>query len=313
MENYAILYKKAVNLYNQGNYVEAIPYFNKTVTNIEFKTFSLLRLFDIYTKVGNYSESRNVVNMMTESKLNDTLRLLATLEHYEYNYNSSLELFMEAFNNSIKQIDIMLKLVDIYMFFGYLDVARSMSETLLLDKNSYLNASKKIITLDFLEGDYKHASKVIESIRDEIKKKEYENVVNIIEYFLRKKITKFDRDAYMPNLLNDKTDERLINHIRRHFSINSKRIMECFHEEVDIKKLLEIVRNKIKSFNPQYGVISSLYTFKMENIGNANAIQVSTIIGTDEIITMYPVSVSSEFNREGLLENQELLLRRGVR
>lgn len=41
-------------------------------------------------------------------------------------------------------------------------------------------------------------------------------------------------------------------------------------------------------------------------------INVSTIAGTDKIITMFPIRLSDEFNKEGLLENEELKSRRRV-
>lgn len=311
MFNYKRMYETGVSLVKSGNLVDAISYFNTSKEDKEYRLDSLNQLFSIFSKAINYSKCRELIEEMRE--LTDTTLMEAHLDNFELNCQSSLEKYMELFNKSQDQKKILFYIADLYVFFGFNDVARSMYETLLL--NGYdIKAKEKIITLDLLENDYIHAIKLLESIQFQIDEKSFNQKITIINYFLDEKLDKIG--GYLNKLLTDYSDETLTKHIDRH-KFKRNKSTTCFHEDTNTLELLTKVREKLKHINCRYymGNITSRYLFSLENSQEySGGMSVETIIGTDEIITMYPIQLSSEFNREGLLESEELLLRRrGVR
>lgn len=75
-------------------------------------------------------------------------------------------------------------------------------------------------------------------------------------------------------------------------------------------------RETIEDMNGNHFEFSDMYRFKLDTpIGYkgdliTSDLCVATIIGTKDIITMYPVSLSDEFDKEGLATSKELKLKR---
>jgi len=77
-----------------------------------------------------------------------------------------------------------------------------------------------------------------------------------------------------------------------------------------------MVREKIQEFNPSYFECSEMYRFRLDKkigyIGHevTKDICVVTNLGTKNIITMYPIQLSNEFDNEGFTINEELTKKR---
>lgn len=315
MINYKRMYETGVKLVNSENYVDSIPYFNTSMESSEFRLDSLIKLFGAYIKMSNFLKCREIIDKMRE--LTAVTLYEATVDYSEFNFHSSLQKFKEVFNKGIDQRNALFKIANLYANFGYLDVARTIYESLVM-QDLNVRSSKAIISLDLLEKDYEHARKVLESIRYNILPKYYEDFLLFIDYFSGKRTC--NSSIYLSNLLFDSSDKKLVQHIERHKEKRSKGI-ECFDKDLNVKELVMNVRGLLKRYNSVYDLnaLTSKFVFPLDKdisdlkFNRLSGLQVNVLIGSDEIITMFPMNLSSEFNREGLLENQELLLRRGVR
>lgn len=122
--------------------------------------------------------------------------------------------------------------------------------------------------------------------------------------------------------LFDRSDKTLLRHIDRHKNQSEKSGNGCFFEHTDTRKLLHDARDIIQNMNANHFEVSDMYRFRLDTpIGfkgneTTSDLCVVTLIGTKDIITMYPVSLSDEFDKEGLSKSKELALKRlngGVR
>ncbi len=104
-------------------------------------------------------------------------------------------------------------------------------------------------------------------------------------------------------------------HINRHLNQEYRETSGCFFKFTDIRKLLEEVQEIIKNIRPQYSNLLNVYRMRLDTPVGFNGgvvtsdIGVTTLLGTKDIITMYPVRLSREFNTEN---NQEDFNGRGV-
>lgn len=116
--------------------------------------------------------------------------------------------------------------------------------------------------------------------------------------------------------LLDKSDAPLLKHLSKHFDQTQKDNNGCFLESLDLKKLLQDAREKITTINGNHFEITDMYRFRLdEPIGFkhnelTNDLCVVTMIGTQDIVTMYPVLLSSEFDREGFSQDKAIALKR---
>ena len=119
-------------------------------------------------------------------------------------------------------------------------------------------------------------------------------------------------DYFIERLLNDK-EENLVKHIERH---KERRRDTYLKEDVDISKLIEVSKREIANKNPSvFREIFRYYLFLDEKVGyvgceETSNIAVITIADTNQILTIYPVILSSEFDRNNNLSSKELKLKR---
>jgi len=108
------------------------------------------------------------------------------------------------------------------------------------------------------------------------------------------------------------SDKVLMNHIRRHCNQKLRNTVACFLPHIDIKKLLYEARDRIEDMNANHFEFSDMYRFRLDSlIGykgdlDTSDLCVATLIDTKDIITMYPVLLSEEFDIEGLATSEEL-------
>lgn len=323
MVNYKEMYDTGVSLINAGKLVDAIPYFNKAKEDRECRFCSLMKLYNLYLRLSYYSKCREMLEEVSDLLFDDQLfSIRAQLDLIELNFHTALEEFrssMDCSSPSNNYYSSFYGIADLYSIFGFNDIARSMYETVMTNDAYYVSTVFRIINLDLLEGDYKHAKKILES-DERIKRagKKYINNSLLIDYLLGIDISKRIESSYIGKLLLDDTSKTSIKHILEHKKIQDDSL-SYFDKSIDFVTLHEEVKERIKKMNFTSLGISNYYKFSMgRDISYFNGVPtqdicVNTITGTDKIMTIYPVCLSSEFNREGLLENQELLLRRGVR
>jgi len=323
MVNYKKMYDTGVSLVNAGKLVDAIPYFNISKDAKECRIYSLMKLYKLYLRLSYYSKCREMLEEVSDLLFDNQLFYIrAQLDLIELNFHTALEEFrssIDCSSPSNNYYSSFYGIADLYSIFGFNDIARNMYETVIANDAYYVSTVFRIINLDLLEGDYKHAKKILES--DERIKREGKKYINnslLIDYLLGIDISKRIEKSWMGRILIDDTSKTSIKHILEHKELQDDSL-SYFDENINLINLYEEVKERIKRMNFTSLAVSNYYRFSMgRDIGYFNRVPtqdicVNAIIGTDKIITMYPVNLSSEFNKEGLLENQELLLRRGVR
>ena len=321
--NYNQVVSNGLKCYDSGDYVNARKWFNICINNPKYRDISLLKLIKIEIKEGKYKVARQ---MLESAPINNILvtNLYGLLETIEYNHNTSLKYYGKCMNEPSMQYKSLLAIAKIYIQLGDYSIARTMFETLRLTKEYYMRASVGLFACNILEQDYKSAIKLVEDINFEYLKgnaiKYYEKMFIIAKYFLRE-LNKRDAfnsqdNFYMISRLINKDDTLLLNHLEKHHCQNKKDLSGYFMEELDIKDILDDAKPKMDVKNPNHVEISNQYIITLDKpVGFidgyvTNDICIVTIIGTKDIITMYPILLSNEFDREGLSTSEELKIKR---
>ena len=106
----------------------------------------------------------------------------------------------------------------------------------------------------------------------------------------------------------------LLSHIAKH-EYDSKKVNSSFIDNINIEELLGQSLECIKSVNPSFSYISDVYRVILDrpigviNGKNINGLCVSTITGTDKILSIYPEDFSYEFDKEGLSHDKGLAIK----
>lgn len=324
MLNSKKMYETGEYLVKSGNLVDAIPYFNVSKGDREYRFESLSKLFNLYIRLSDYSKCRKLLEEMqdfTKGRDCDGSKVRyfeAQLDMIELNVNSSLDKYRSNFNTGIDGsfYPAFYGIADIYSFFGFNDVARNMYETILMNKDYYASTAYRIFNLDLLEHDFLHADRILSDDLMKTDMKKYLHCKVIVDYYLGRDISYAER-IYVGDILKDETLKTALTHIQKHKSL-SNRDLSCFNDDINLLSLLKEVKERIKTINPTSLAMADYYRFNTGKvIGTFEGkptqdINITTIAGTDKIITMFPIRLSDEFNKEGLLENEELKSRRRV-
>lgn len=321
--DYNQIVSNGLKCYDLGDYVNARKWFNISINNPKYRDISLLKLIKIEIKEGKYKVAREILK---NAPINNILvtKLYGLLENIEYNFEASKDYYGKCMRQESLQYKSLLSIAKIYMQLGDYEIARKMFETLRLTKDYYIRASTGLFSCSILEGDYKSAKKIVDEIDFKYilgtSKKYYERMLILAKYFLNE-LNKRDAfnsqdNFYIISRLLDKNDDILLNHLEKHHSQNKKSLSGYFMEELDIKDILDEVKTKMDNVNPNHFEIVDLYPITLdEPVGFIDGYVtrdtcIVTNIGTKDIITMYPILLSDEFDRESLSTSKELRIKR---
>ena len=227
-------------------------------------------------------------------------------------------------SNSLMQRQALMSLAKLYIQTGDYDIAESMLETLEFDNNSIVQSIISMINLCILKQDFDRAYKLLISIdKSKLSPKQVEHyrVTNIYLLYLLGKLKKENLNPKWSNNYTlyrflDSSDESLVKHIGRHKAQRLKYSKGCFFEDTDIVSLIAESTTKIATINANHFETSDMYRFHLDKpigfMGDCvtNDLCVVTLLGTKDIITMYPVLLSDEFDIEGNSHSEELKLKR---
>ena len=313
-------FNKGYNYFLSHNYEKALKYLLIAKNDNDNKDEILFMLSVIQMNFNNFVEARNLLEGNYDILYKKFTDLYATLELIEYNYNKSLEIITDSFSRDNKYPKKLMLLGEVYMQLGEYDIARKVYETLVLKTDYKTQATLRLIYLNILEKNYSYAEKLFLSLNQvEVQKDLYERLRDVILYFnskLTKKYKASKNHAYYVSRLLGDDDKDLIVHIKRHVGKENSRYGSYFFHDINLEKLIFMIRNRIPELNPRYENSSCDYKITFPNkVGYAsnkttNSIKVVTAIGTNRIITMYPILLSDKFNQEGALENKILMLKR---
>lgn len=305
--------------YNQARCWTEMSYKNQ-----KFKDLSLLKSIQIDLREGKYAKARKLLEDNSENNSFELKKIYGLLENIENNFEISKRYYSECMLDPKMQDKSLLSIAKLYIQTGDNDVARKMLETLQFNEKFNIQSTISLICLNILEQNYKYAYRLLETI-DCSKltpklRQHYKNINIYLLYFLGKLNNykcNFDpvKDYFIYRLL-DQSDELLLNHVKKHTNQKGIETNGCFFKYLNFKNLLYNIRSQIELMNPNHFQLSDMYRFKLDAPigfkGNeiTSDICVVTIIGTKDILTMYPVVLSDQFDKEGMATSKELMLKR---
>lgn len=307
----------ALDALSQRDYITARKLFELASKDKNFKEKSLYNLIFLDIRENKFESARNSLKKVGDLNERDFYALCSHLDSREYNFERSKTfiekaLFCEEFNYST-----LLDLAWNYIKLGNYVIAEEILESLRFTPAFYNKATLYLISLKIVEGDYEKALYLLNKINtDSLKGGEniyYKKSKALILFKLDKLREGIIGPAgYMIKRLTEEDDDSLIEHLKEHLHPEVQRDVFYFFRYTDIKSLVDISKDKIKVLNPNKFEVHDSYLFKMDEpvgINNGeltNDICVKVFTGTDKIITMYPVKLSSEFDIEGMSKSEEL-------
>lgn len=302
-------------------------WFSVSVQDPELKEMSLYFLIKIDLINGRFFQARELLNSITYDTIKFNL-LYGTLESIENNYEQSKKYYYECLNFPELQYLSLLKLANLHMQTGDYEISRKMLETTILNPEFYVQSNFLLIYLNILEYEFYEAQKLLGNIStSNLNKKAIDQIFMMeiyIKYFLgelRMSDCKGEMaKRYTIKRLFNSDEDVLLDHINRHLNQKYRGSKGCFFDFLDTKKLLHNSMDRIKYMNGNHFGISDMYRLRLDSsigyMGDiiTNDVCVTTIIGTKEILTIHPILLSSEFDKEGFSMSEELRLKRsGVR
>lgn len=317
-------YSKGLAYFRNNDYVNARNWFSFSYKNSINKNEALFKLFQIDLREGNYAQVRKLLKENVQNQTIELKQIYGLLENIENNFEASKQYYNECMLNTKMQHKSLLAISKLYIQTGDYNIAEKMLENLQLESKFYIQSTIALVCLNILEHNYENAYYLLKGINEnELTsklKEQYQILKTYLLYFMGN-LTKNDLGGFEKNYMIQRLfkngDAFLLRHLRKHK--NQKETNACFFKEVDLEKLLFIAREEIEKRNGNHFGISDMYRFRLEEpIGyNRNEVTsdlcVVTVIGTKDIITMYPVSLSDEFDKEGNSFSEELRLKRSRR
>ena len=315
---------KGLEYYNNNDYINARYWFNISYQHDGFRVQSLTKLIQIELREDKYAKAREMLNNNPNQEKPIFKLLYGLLENIENNFEQSKKYYRECMTSPELQYKALMALAKLNVQTGDYSIAERMYQTLQLNPKFYIQATKGLICLKILEKDFYQAEQYIMKIdRSSLTPKltqHYDILNNYIKYYLGKlKLldNNYDKEKdYMIYRLYDHSEELLLFHIAKHQNQEEKNTNGCFFKYLDLKKLLLDARVIIENMNANHFEVSDMYRFRLDtpigykNETITNDLCVVTMLGTKDIITMYPVSLSNEFDKEGFSKNEQIKLKR---
>lgn len=311
-------YLNGINCWNNNDYIKARYWFEMSYSNQEFRDQSLFKLLQIGLREGKYAIVRKLLEENKDNPLIELKQMYGLLENIENNFETSKKYYSQCMVDPNMQNKSLLALSKLYIQTGDNEVARKMLETLKLNKDFNIQAIYGLICLNILEQDYEYAYKLLKTIdKGKLTPKllsHYYSLNRHLLYYMGKLNT--NDHSYTANRFFDNSEETLLKHLHQHLNQVDKDSDGCFFKYTDLRKLLYDARDIINGLNSNHFELSDMYRFRLDapigfkgNVVTSDLCVVTTI-GTKDIITMYPVLLSEQFDKEGMGTSKQLMLKR---
>lgn len=326
INNKTITPKEAFNngyaCFSKKDYKNARYWYNISSRDSMYRNLSLAMLIQMDIKEGNYVQARDILESC-DTKDPLLKRTYGLLERVEFNFEQSRKYYSECMKEPKYQYEAFFALAKLHVQMGDYDIGKKMFQTLQLKPKYYFRATLELIYIFVLQRKFYEAEQCLMTINtfslSSQELKAYILVDAHLKYYLGQ-LKSTDKNQfssnYRINYLYYHNDANLLNHIERHKNLNRPKAITCFYPNVDLAKLLREVRCMIENMNGSHFEYSDIYKFRWNSpIGLSNGVDVNdlcviTILGTKDIFTMYPIILSKDYNKEGLLTSEELKLKR---
>lgn len=283
---------------------------------------ALDKLVTISIKNGNYSEARELLKRYDADKSH--FLSYGLLEKVEVNYERSKMYYEECLGTKIED-KAKLNIARLEIELGNFKKAENIYNELQDSKKFLDQMPYEWIFLEILKKNFEEAYSRLQSIDHELccNSKKRARLATQLEIYLRHKLGLLNISEIDLSSLNNyflyryltNEDMVLLKHVSYHKEKQNEAIGYIF-ENINLADLLEEVKERMKSLNPSHYEMVDKYKLRLdEPIGQknnlfTNDICVETILGTDIIITMYPILLSDEFDQEKNNTSEELKRKR---
>lgn len=306
--------------FNKRNFVSARKYFDISIKDNRYYEESLFFIVKIDIKEGKFSSAREKLDKYKNTNNLSAINLLGLLENIENNFERSKNYYNMALNSS-KDQNILFSLSKLYIQTGEYKLAYKILETLQYYPNSYVQATFDLAILNIMLYNFYEAKSLMKTIDiNTLTPKllhHYKSICTYIKYYLGELQKKKNvKDDYILKRFVCSNDKDVIIHMKRHLNQAYKYSNGCFLENTNLEELLDICKEKIKEMNPNHFELSDAYRFSLDRtIGYkgdiiTNDICVSTLLNTKDIITIFPITLSDEFDSEGMSTSECLKIKR---
>ncbi len=305
---------QAKEYFDQGDWVNARKCYLELYREGNRQKKNVYRLVQLDLKLDLYQEARTILEQI-DSKEPCFLKTSISLETNEYNFKTAEKIiysFMQKDNNQVEGLKLLL---GNSLNRGEYDTARKIASSLLFDREHYFKAFQGLVQLDILTGDYEKAFYQLNRIDPlRLQDRQVKAWYNYCSQFICKRLnleesSELAVDNYRHNIVlhPEQNKEMVIQHIQKHElgNENNQSEFSSFFALTDYAKLYDVVRNKMKMSRQVYSFQDSQYALPMETpIGVIDGkissdIGVASVFDQEEIITMYPISLSKDFNKDG--------------
>ena len=276
---------------------EARNYF-ESLLNTKSEIYAMLELGKLEVRLGNYNEAKNYFESLLNTQNNTYAMLeLGKLEVRLGNYNEAKNYF-ESLLNAQNNTYAMLELGKLEVRLGNYNEAKNYFEDILKIRHD-VYAINELLILSIKWEKYEDALLYLEELTNYKTK----NLKHLKVYFtyINYKMGNIDKiqdiEGYFANQIVDYNKEKAINHIKLHLDENSNKIKHgLFEDNLDIEKLYNESKERIKNIEPDYSAISDKYIYDtgfdvgVVNDQKTSFIKIVTVVNTKDIVTMYPIA-----------------------
>ncbi len=299
-------------------------WFNIAINDEEYREAVIAKLIKLDIKEGKYDQARELVNTYVTDQSGALLfQAKGLLDTVESNFEHSKMSYGICMDDVSMQYKSLLALAKLNFQTGDYAIAKKMFQTLQFNPDTYIQATFGLIFMNIYQKNYEEALRLLKSFDKSNATPEllqhYKVNLNYVEYLLGISNLEIQDGIYLDGYIFQvlcSNDRALLEHIDRHKNQGDRYTTGCFFKDLNTRRLLADARDIIKEMNGNHFELSDMYRFRLDrpvgykNDEVTNDVCVTTMIGTNNIITMYPVKLSDEFNKEGLNTSEELKLKR---
>lgn len=302
--------------FKSGKFASARYWYKIAKQHNNYVTEAIYKLFIIETKMGRFDKARE---LLEKNYFLDTLmieRCLGCLDSMEFNTLSSNKHFEYCIRNKFDKLRANVGIMKNYYQLGDNDKARECLELVARGSRdvAYLNEASIL----YYEENYEQALEVIRKIDvsklADLDLKSYKDLLMLLNYKLKDDSISVDQNRYFYQRLFDSDEKLLRDHIKKHFD---KVYSDMgYFKDISVSELIDVCKSQIADMNGLHYISNDLYKFSLDKkIGfksdeGTSDIEVVTFLDSKDILTIYPVMLSEEYDHEKWSRNSELTLKR---
>lgn len=315
------LLELGANYYKNNDLLKARDCYQKALDQGIENTKSLYSLANIALKTGNYQQARDLL-YNTDLDGIAFLRLKVFLEESEYNFQQEESLLYQMMSEKNQQVNTMLLLAKFYVQMGDYQLAENIYRSLTLDRQYRFNAMRELVSIAILKGDYEQAFYQLNMIdfkrinNDPNVTDWYRYAYNVITTELGVADAFHFSDRYRNQIIQDKSANKILvtEHIKKH--VESSNSFGTFFQYTDLANLYDKATEEIRYINPIFYQFNMYYRMSLGTpIGLyddklTSDIAVVNVFNQPEIITIYPIKLSDQFDQEGYSKSKKISQKR---